>query len=57
MNGLSQVIRSHQIAQKGYNYEFPDKSVLTVWSAPNYCYRYRVGSPSQLWKPRLDHAD
>mmetsp|Transcript_21518 Transcript_21518/g.44867 ORF Transcript_21518/g.44867 Transcript_21518/m.44867 type:complete len:319 (-) Transcript_21518:24-980(-) len=37
-NGLTLVARAHQLVMEGYNWSH-DQSVVTVFSAPNYCYR------------------
>ncbi|KAJ1953393.1 putative serine/threonine protein phosphatase [Linderina pennispora] len=38
INGMSHVLRAHQLCMEGYLVLFNDK-LSTVWSAPNYCYR------------------
>ena len=45
-NGLTLVSRAHQLVMEGYNWSH-DRNVVTIFSAPNYCYRCgnQVGIP------------
>ena len=38
-NSIDLIARAHQLAMEGYKLMF-DGTIVTVWSAPNYCYRY-----------------
>ena len=38
VNKLETIVRAHQVCLEGFNILF-DGKIITVWSAPNYCYR------------------
>lgn len=40
LNRLSHICRAHQLCMTGYQLLFKDACMSTVWSAPNYCYRF-----------------
>jgi diadenosine tetraphosphatase ApaH/serine/threonine PP2A family protein phosphatase len=48
MNEMQTIVRAHQLVEEGYIYNFGDKSFVTLWSAPNYC--YRCGNDASVMK-------
>lgn len=53
-NGLTLVSRAHQLVMEGYNW-CHDQNVVTIFSAPNYC--YRCGELMQIILPIMGHRE
>ena len=41
-NGLNLISRAHQLVMEGHNWSH-EQNVVTIFSAPNYCYRCGAG--------------
>ena len=52
INDIKTVARAHQLVEEGYIFNFGDESLVTVWSAPNYC--YRCGNEASVMKMNED---
>lgn len=53
LNALAHIVRAHQLCMCGYQVLFDD-SLSTVWSAPNYCYRF--GNTASILEISEDRA-
>lgn len=53
LNDLDHIVRAHQLCMTGYQ-ELFDNTLSTVWSAPNYCYRF--GNTASILEIAEDHS-
>ena len=48
-NGFEFIVRAHQLVMEGYNWSH-ENAVVTLFSAPNYCYRCGNQVPSRSFR-------
>eukprot|EP00004_Rigifila_ramosa_P016901 TRINITY_DN4055_c0_g1_i2.p1 TRINITY_DN4055_c0_g1~~TRINITY_DN4055_c0_g1_i2.p1 ORF type:complete len:247 (-),score=54.32 TRINITY_DN4055_c0_g1_i2:121-861(-) len=54
-NSMEHIARAHQLCMDGYQ-ELFEKTLSTVWSAPNYCYRCgNIASVLEVWSLSEKH--
>lgn len=53
-NNLKMIVRSHQLVMEGYKYSFNEK-LVTIWSAPNYCYKTENIASVMIIKDNFKH--
>lgn len=53
-NGLKLVARAHQLVMEGYNW-CHEQNVVTIFSAPNYCYRCANQAAIMELDEKMDH--
>jgi len=55
VNGLTLIARAHQLVMEGFNW-CHEKKVVTIFSAPNYCYRCANQAAIMEIDERLEYA-
>ncbi|KAI5179731.1 serine/threonine-protein phosphatase 4 catalytic subunit [Nematocida sp. AWRm80] len=56
-NGLKRLIRSHQLVNEGYKEHF-NGLAITIWSAPNYCYRCQnKAAVARIYNSQIEYIE
>ena len=56
INKIDLICRAHQLVMEGYKHMF-NETVVTIWSAPNYMYRFVLFYYLILFCSMFDHSN